>query len=84
MQTLHTVTSLKPEHISCYGLKVEPGTPLYDYKDCANLPDDDMQADMYLYTVEMLEGFGYSQYEISNFAKEGFECFHNPQILAGR
>ena len=83
MQTLHTVTSLKPEHISCYGLKVEPGTPLYSYKDCANLPDDDMQADMYLYTVEMLESFGYNQYEISNFAKEGFECFHNLKYWLG-
>ena len=54
MQTLRHVIDLKPDHISCYGLKVEPNTPLYDYKDCANLPDDDAQADIYFYAVETL------------------------------
>ena len=39
--TLMNVLSLKPEHISCYGLKVEKGTPLYEYKDACGLPDDD-------------------------------------------
>lgn len=83
MQTLNHVVELKPEHLSCYGLKVEPGTPLYGYHDCANLPDDDAQADMYLYTVEQLAGYGYNQYEISNFAKEGYECFHNLKYWLG-
>ena len=68
MQTLRNVIDLKADHISCYGLKVEPGTKLWTYKDCANLPDDDAQADMYFYAVETLEQFGYHQYEISNFA----------------
>ena len=45
-QTLRRVLTLNPDHISCYGLKVEERTPLYDYKDACNLPDDDMQADM--------------------------------------
>ena len=48
MQTLRTVLDLRPDHLSCYGLKVEPGTPLYTYYESANLPDDDTQADMYL------------------------------------
>ena len=46
MDTIHGVMELKPEHLSCYGLKVEPGTKLWENRDCANLPDDDVQADM--------------------------------------
>lgn len=75
--TLTKAISLKPEHLSCYGLKLEEGTPMYGYKDSPMLPDDDEQADMYLYTVETLERFGYRQYEISNFAQSGFESKHN-------
>lgn len=83
MNTLRHVLDLKPDHVSCYGLKVEPGTPLYDYRDGANLPDDDAQADMYLYAVETLESFGYGQYEISNFAREGRACRHNLKYWTG-
>ena len=83
MQTLRNVIDLKADHISCYGLKVEAGTPLYDYKDCANLPDDDAQADMYFYAVDTLESFGYHQYEISNFARDGYVCRHNMKYWVG-
>lgn len=83
MQTLRNVIDLKADHISCYALKVEAGTPLYEYKDCANLPDDDAQADMYFYAVETLESFGYHQYEISNFARDGFVCRHNMKYWVG-
>ena len=83
MQTLRTVLDLRPDHLSCYGLKVEPGTPLYTYYESANLPDDDTQADMYLYAVETLENFGYAQYEISNFAREGMACRHNLKYWTG-
>lgn len=83
MQTLRNIIDLKADHISCYGLKVEPGTPLYDYQKFANLPDDDAQADMYFYAVETLESFGYKQYEISNFAKDGFICRHNMKYWTG-
>lgn len=83
MQTLRNVIDLKADHISCYALKVEPGTPLYEYRDCANLPDDDAQADMYFYAVETLESFGYHQYEISNFARDGFVCRHNMKYWVG-
>ena len=68
---------LAPEHISCYGLKVEEGTALWQYKDTPLIPDDDTQADMYLYTVSFLASHGYAQYEISNFSKRGFESRHN-------
>ena len=77
MTTLRNVMNLKADHISCYGLKVEPNTRLYEYRDCANLPDDDAQADMYFYAVQTLAEFGYHQYEISNFALPGMECRHN-------
>lgn len=69
--------SLQPEHLSCYGLKVEDGTPLAARQDSMELPDEDMQAEMYLWTVSYLQERGYAQYEISNFAKSGYESRHN-------
>ena len=53
--TLSAVIALAPEHISCYGLKLEPGTPLYERRLEETFPDDDAQADMYLYAVTALE-----------------------------
>ena len=82
-KTLRNVLELQPEHISCYGLKVEPGTPLYEYKDIAGLPDDDLQADMYLATTEILRSKGYRQYEISNFCRRGHESRHNMKYWTG-
>ncbi len=81
--TLNHVLELKPEHISCYGLKVEEGTPLYECKDFMNLPDDDLQADMYLSTVEILRSKGYRQYEISNFCRRNQESRHNIKYWTG-
>ena len=49
---LAAAVDLAPEHLSCYGLKVEEGTPLFARQDTAGLPDDEAQADMYLYTVD--------------------------------
>ena len=81
--TLETVLTLNPEHISCYGLKLEPGTPMYDYRDYAKLPDDDAQADMYLAAVEILKSHGFRQYEISNFARKGLYSRHNMKYWTG-
>lgn len=75
--TLNRALELEPEHLSCYGLKLEAGTPMYSYVGSPLLPDDDVQADMYLYAAETLERYGYKQYEISNFAKPGKESRHN-------
>ena len=76
--TLQRALSLKPAHISCYGLRLEEGTPMFDaYKDSPLLPSDDDQADMYLYAVDLLERQGYHQYEISNFSRSGYESRHN-------
>jgi oxygen-independent coproporphyrinogen-3 oxidase len=69
--------ALEPEHISCYGLKLEEGTPLFERRAELELPDDDCQADMYAAAVERLDEEGYAQYEISNFARKGFASRHN-------
>ena len=76
-RTLADAVALGPEHLSCYGLKLEEGTPLWQQRQTLTLPDDDSQADMYLYTVAALGEMGYEQYEISNFAKSGKESRHN-------
>lgn len=81
--TLRHVLGLNPEHMSCYALKVEEGTPLYAYKDLCGIPDDDAQADMYLAAVELLRSKGYRQYEISNFAKKGLVSKHNLKYWMG-
>ena len=76
-ETLEKVISLAPEHVSCYGLKLEEGTPLFLQRRELTLPGDDEQADMYLAAVDMLAQAGYAQYEISNFARPGRESRHN-------
>ena len=83
--TVEQVLALEPEHLSCYGLKVEPGTPLDDRVIRGEkLPDDDAQADMYLWMVDRLAKAGYKQYEISNFARAGFQSRHNLKYWMGR
>ena len=77
LENLTAAVDLAPEHVSCYGLKVEEGTPLYARGDSADLPDDEAQADMYLDTVDYLRRHGYRQYEISNFARTDRESRHN-------
>ena len=77
-ETLARIVTLHPEHVSCYGLRLEEGTPMYEaYHGSPILPDDDEQADMYCYAAEMLERYGYRQYEVSNFSAPGFESRHN-------
>ena len=82
-RTLKNVLKLQPEHISCYGLKVEEGTPLAEYQEYCNLADDDTQADMYLSAVEILRQHGYRQYEISNFCRKGNVSRHNLKYWNG-
>lgn len=77
-ETVEHALTLQPEHLSCYGLKVEEGTALARrVARGEQLADDDTQADLYLWTVERLERAGLRQYEISNFARDGFESRHN-------
>ena len=76
-RTVERVLELEPEHLSCYGLKLEEGTPLWRQLEELTLPDGDRQADMVLWTVDRLAAAGYEQYEISNFARPGFASRHN-------
>lgn len=78
LATLRQALALGPEHLSCYGLSIEPGTPLArDTAACAALPDEDRQAEMFLRGSELLESAGFEHYEISNFARPGKGCRHN-------
>lgn len=81
-ETLHQVIALNPEHISAYSLIIEEGTPFYErYKPGGQeeylLPDEDLERQMYYDTRDILRAAGYERYEISNYAKPGFECRHN-------
>ena len=76
-ENLRAAIALQPEHLSCYGLKIEEGTPLFFKKDGLFIPDDDAQAEEYLAAVGLLEEAGYRQYEISNFARPGRASRHN-------
>ena len=82
-QTLDNVLRLLPEHVSCYALKVEEGTPFAQMENALNLPDADTVADMYLAAVETLRGRGYKQYEISNFCRKGQVSRHNMKYWLG-
>ncbi len=79
--TLRKVADLEPEHISAYSLIIEEGTPFYERygegRHAEELPDEDTERQMYVRTGEILEDYGYHRYEISNYAKDGYECRHN-------
>lgn len=84
-ETLEAAIALEPEHLSCYGLTLEHGTPLAKRVEVGEtVPDDDAQADSYLWTVKRLEQAGYHQYEVSNFAKCGRQSRHNMKYWMGR
>jgi len=82
-KTLQNVIKLHPEHISCYGLKLEEGTPLHTYQHNYDMADDDTQADMYLSAIEILRDKGFRQYEISNFCRKGNLSRHNLKYWTG-
>lgn len=78
-ETLDAALSLLPEHLSCYGLIPEDGTPLKRDLDAGRLvlPDEEDERAMYDEALSLLTKHGYRQYEISNFARPGYECRHN-------
>ncbi len=75
-EDIQQAITLTPQHISTYGLKIEEGSYFYKYFP-SNLPDNDMQADMYELLNTIFENNDYKRYEFSNFAKQGFESRHN-------
>ena len=99
IHTLTVVIKLQPEHISAYSLIIEEGTPFYERyseevsnevaqnMECATmyppLPDEDTERRMYHDTAKILQKEGYLRYEISNYAKKGYECRHNMTYWTG-
>ena len=82
-KTLRRIAKLvpPPEHISAYSLIIEAGTPFYERygegEHAEELPGEEEERQMYQDTIEILKTYGYHRYEISNYAKEGYECRHN-------
>ena len=76
---LETIVSLEPEHISAYSLTVEKQTPLYHLvqSDRVKMPHENIDLDMFNFTIDFLTEKKYSQYEISNYCKSKRECLHN-------
>lgn len=74
-QSIDALLALQPEHLSCYGLTLEPHTPLGRKNPV--LPDEDTQADMYLLLCRKMAEAGFEHYEISNFARPGYHSRHN-------
>ena len=79
LESLKEVIELNPEHISSYSLIIEEKTPFYSLfnKDLLDLPSEEEERAMYEKGRDFLEFKGYNQYEISNYAKDNKECFHN-------
>ncbi len=78
-ESVERVLALGPDHLSCYALSVEPGTPLHYRVGKGEIaePDPDVAAEQYEWTRERLAAAGYGHYEISNWARPGHECRHN-------
>jgi putative oxygen-independent coproporphyrinogen III oxidase len=78
-RALDRAIAISPNHLSCYDLVVEPVTPFGRFYKPGDrpLPDDDLTAQMYRLAAEMLSRAGYEHYEVSNYAKKGFQCRHN-------
>ena len=77
-RNISELCELGVDHISAYMLKIEEGTPLSRNEElCEASADDELSSEIYLHAVDMLNKAGFFQYEISNFAKKGFECRHN-------
>ena len=77
--TLNEVIALEPEHISAYNLVMEETTPFYEWWQAGELqlPTEDIEADMFQYTIQTLTSHGYTHYEICNFAKPNHFARHN-------
>ena len=76
-ETLSKTLALEPEHISAYSLILEEGTWFYEHSAELRFPTEDEDRQLYELTEEVLSDYNYKRYEISNYAKEGYECIHN-------
>lgn len=76
-KSLDFIIASKTKHVSAYMLKLEEGTPLFEKRNVLSLPDEDEVCDMYLTVCKRLCESGFEHYEISNFARSGFQSRHN-------
>lgn len=78
-KSLTRILGMEPEHISCYSLIIEEGTPFFELleKGRLDLPNEDEEREMYYLTERLMNAHGYHRYEISNYARPGYECRHN-------
>ena len=83
-EDVRAALALGPDHLSAYGLSLEPGTPMTAAFAETDLPPEDVQCAMYLEAIRLFGEAGLAQYEISNFAREGFRCRHNLGYWEGR
>lgn len=83
-RSLEAALDLKPDHVSTYGLTVEPGTPYaaWQEREPGAFLTQDAEADLYEIAIDVLEGAGFEHYEISNFARPGHRCVHNANYWA--
>ncbi len=80
-ESLHILSAYEPEHISAYSLIVEPDTPFYNMS--LTLPNEDEEREMYWLCADYLAECGYHHYEISNFARDGYQSHHNCKYWSG-
>lgn len=88
IMSLERIAKLSPEHISSYSLIVEEGTPFWSLygengRKEKELPTEETDREMYEATKEVLSSYGYHRYEISNYAKAGYESIHNSSYWTG-
>ena len=85
-QDIYHALDMNPEHVSLYNLEFHEGTPFWRWKRTGRLSplDEDLEAEMYLMTHEILTGHGFEHYEVSNFAKPGFRSEHNSSYWKGK
>lgn len=78
-ETIELVLHKGVTHVSCYSLKIEEGTPWHEMNEKGELPpvDEDLEREMYYWAINRLNEAGFKHYEISNFAKPGFQSMHN-------
>lgn len=82
-ETINVMISLGLKHISAYSLSIEEGTPFFKQAKHLNLPSEDLEREMYYFITDRLSKAGFNHYEISNYAKKGFESRHNTAYWTG-
>lgn len=81
--SLRKILDLEPQHISSYSLIIEEGTPFYEKYSSQPPVDEETDRTMYEMTQQMLQDYGYARYEISNYARPGYESCHNTKYWTG-